>query len=184
VPLFDGTRPYQRVPFQFSLHVVARPGAEPDHFEFLAETTEDPRPGLLEALGRIGPDGTVLAYNMAFEKGVLRELANDFPARADFCQDLIHRMDDLILPFRAFDLYSPAQHGSCSIKSVLPAFSNISYDALDIREGGQASAEYLRAVYGDAPADERTRILDSLRVYCGQDTYAMVELLRVLERSA
>jgi hypothetical protein len=70
IPLFEGTRPYQIIPFQFSLHVLAGPGAEPVHSEFLAEAPDDPRPALLDALRRIGPDGTVLAYNMAFEKRV------------------------------------------------------------------------------------------------------------------
>jgi hypothetical protein len=93
-------------------------------------------------------------------------------------------MDDLIRPFRAFDLYHPDQCGSCSIKAVLPAFTGHGYDSLDIKEGGQASGEYLRAVYGGAPADDRARVLDSLRIYCRQDTFAMVELLRVLERYA
>jgi hypothetical protein len=182
IPLFDGTRPYQIIPFQFSLHVLASPGAEPVHFEFLAETPDDPRPALLDALRRIGPDGTVLAYNMAFETRVLNELAGAFPDRSGFCRDLIARMDDLIRPFRAFDLYHPDQSGSCSIKAVLPAFTGHGYEALDIKEGGQASGDYLRAVYGGAPLDEKTRILESLRVYCRQDTFAMVELLRVLER--
>lgn len=184
IPLFDGTRPYQIIPFQFSLHVLAGPGAEPVHFEFLAETPYDPRPALLDTLRRIGPDGTVLAYNMAFETRVLNELAGAFPDRSGFCRDLIARMDDLIRPFRAFDLYHPDQSGSCSIKAVLPAFTGHGYESLDIKEGGQASGDYLRAVYCGAPPDEKTRILESLRVYCRQDTFAMVELLRVLDRYA
>ena len=29
VPLYDGTKPYQQIPFQFSMHAIAKPGAKP-----------------------------------------------------------------------------------------------------------------------------------------------------------
>ena len=75
----------------------------------------------------------------------------------------------------------PAQKGRCSIKSVLPAFTSLRYDELDIHEGDQAFREYLRAVFGDTPASKRREILDHLRRYCALDTLAMVELLGVIE---
>jgi hypothetical protein len=182
IPLLEGTRPYQRIPFQFSLHILAEPGAAPRHSEFLAETPTDPRPALLDALGTIGAGGTVLAYNMSFEQGVLRELGRDFPDRARQCSDLIARIADLITPFRAFHLYHPDQRGSCSLKAVLPAFTGRGYAGLEIQEGEQASREYLRVVCGDVPADEKARTLQALRDYCRRDTLAMVELLDVLNQ--
>jgi len=182
VPLFDGTRPYQRIPFQFSLHVIEEPGAEPVHHEFLAETSDDPRPALLEALEVIGSAGNVMAYNMSFEKGVLKELGTDFPEHAALTGDLRSRMVDLMDPFRAFDIYHPEQRGSCSIKAVLPAFTDLSYRDMEIADGNAASREYMRAVHGDADEDRRRRTLAALRRYCGLDTLAMVELLKVVER--
>jgi len=43
IPLFDHSQPYQQIPFQFSLHVVERPGAKPRHHLFLADDADDPR---------------------------------------------------------------------------------------------------------------------------------------------
>lgn len=188
VPLLDGTRPYQQVPFQFSLHVVDCEGAQPRHVAFLAETPDDPRPALIEALAApaaaAAAAGTVLAYNMAFERRVLSELADAFAAHAPFLAALDERMQDLMTPFSRFWVYDPAQQGSCSLKYVLPALTGASYEGLAISGGSQASREFVRAVFGGAPADEKARILSDLREYCRQDTMAMVDVLGVLRGMA
>ncbi|MHB8522265.1 MAG: DUF2779 domain-containing protein [Limisphaerales bacterium] len=69
IPLFDGVRPYEQIPFQFSLHVVRSPGAKPEHFSFLADGRSDPRPefiGQLKAV--VSSHGSVVVYNASFEK--------------------------------------------------------------------------------------------------------------------
>ncbi|MCK5619221.1 MAG: DUF2779 domain-containing protein, partial [Candidatus Krumholzibacteria bacterium] len=180
VPLFDGTRPYQQVPFQFSLHAVERPGAAPKHFEYLAGEPVDPRPGLIEGLRAIGPKGTVLAYNVTFERRVLNELANSFPDKRSFLQGIVSRLDDLIVSFRSFNYYHPDQRGSCSLKDVLPAVTSKSYENLAIHEGKQAAREYHRVVFGETSASEKELVLANLREYCRQDTEAMTDILNAL----
>jgi len=186
VPLCDGTRPYQQVPFQFSLHVQDRPGATPRHLEFLAEGPGDPRPGLLEGLRAIGPQGTVLAFNAGFERTVLGNLGTDFPDFGPLTADLIRRMDDLATPFKRFQAYHPSQQGKYSLKAVLPAWTGLSYEGLDIADGQAAASEFVRAMYGDEiglpPLDgrDRARVLADLSAYCRLDTLAMVEVLEIL----
>lgn len=181
VPLFDGTRPFEQVPFQFSLHVQEAPGAEPRHVEFLSTTGDDPRPALLEALRAIGPRGTVLAFNAAFESQVLAQLGRAYPAHGAMCADLGARLRDLADPFRTFDVYHPAQRGSYSLKAVLPAWTGRGYEGLAIADGQAAGRGWHRAVYAtDLAPGEREAILADLRAYCGRDTGAMVELLEVL----
>ena len=46
---------------------------------------------------------------------------------------------DLLLPFRGFRYYHPQQHGSASMKAVLPALTGSGYEDLAIQEGGTAS---------------------------------------------
>ncbi|MBK6734474.1 MAG: DUF2779 domain-containing protein [bacterium] len=186
VPLFDGTRPFEQVPFQFSLHVQEAPG-EPSsrHVEFLSDTQDDPRPALLEALRAIGPRGTVLAFNATFEQQVLASLGRAYPAHTAMAADLGARLRDLADPFRTFAVYHPAQHGSYSLKSVLPAWTGSGYEDLVIADGQSAGRSWLRAVYAtDLAPGEREAILGALRAYCGRDTGAMVELLEVLRRLA
>lgn len=185
VPLLDGARPYQPIPFQFSVHVVAAPGAEPVHRSFLSLEPDDPRPPLLAALRRaIGSDGRVVAYNQGFEKRVLSDLARRFPADAGWIADMSERFVDLFAPFRTLAYYDPAQRGSASLKAVLPALTGKGYDGFAIAHGGDASLAYLRAAHG-MPDGERppSAEIDATRLaleqYCGQDTLGMV---RIVER--
>jgi hypothetical protein len=50
IPFFDGVRPYQQVPFQFSLHIQREPGGRLEHQMFLADGTSDPRPEFMRQL--------------------------------------------------------------------------------------------------------------------------------------
>ena len=182
IPRFDGIRPYQQVPFQFSVHVQKSPGAAPEHFEFLHKDPSDPRLPFLKALKAcLGSEGTVLAYNMGFEKGRLKELGDAFPEYANWCSDVNARTDDLIIPFRSFFYYHPAQHGSASLKKVLPALVGHGYEGMAIADGSQATTEYARVTYGDGiSTGDRAKVYADLEAYCGQDTMAMVDILRKL----
>ncbi len=182
VPLFDGTRPYQQVPFQFSLHIVQSAGASPRHVEFLAEAPRDPRPALIEALKAIGPEGNILAFSMSFEKRIIRELADFCPREAVFLNSLPNRFEDLITPFNRFWYHDARQQGSCSLKKVLPVMTGTSYEGMEISEGGQAAHEFERVVFTDVGAAKKNRILQALRDYCHQDTLALVEILEALRK--
>jgi hypothetical protein len=187
IPPLPGTRPYQRIPFQFSLHIQDEPGARPEHVEFLATWNDvplpgDPRPGLVEALKAIGPVGTVLCWNMGFEKGVMEDLAELYPDQGKFLAGLVERMEDLIIPFRSFWVYHPKQGGNCSLKAVLPALTDFDYNDLAIGDGNHAARQYQQALYGNVAVKERALIFNNLREYCKLDTMAMVEILRRLEK--
>ncbi|MFC1988967.1 DUF2779 domain-containing protein [Chloroflexota bacterium] len=175
VPLFDGIRPYQNIPFQFSLHVVKDEFSQPEHFSFLAGGTNDPRPTLLAELKKaIGNEGSIIAYNKGFEEGILRDLAPAFPEYSDWIEQVCSRLVDLLVPFRNFDYYNPAQKGSASLKAVLPAITGRGYEDLDISDGQVASVTFLAATYGDMPEAERTQIMENLEKYCGRDTEGMI----------
>ncbi|MGP8073196.1 MAG: DUF2779 domain-containing protein [Thermoplasmata archaeon] len=186
IPLFDGTRPYQQIPFQFSVHVVQSRGDRPRHHTFLSLEPRDPRKVLLEALRKaISPDGHLVAYNQSFEKTRLDELARDHPEYAEWVRDANARFVDLWTPFREFAYYNPAQEGSASLKAVLPAVTGHGYEGFQIAHGGQASLAYLYSAFGTpdgrrpSPQElETTR--RALERYCGQDTEGMVWIVEKL----
>ena len=183
IPLFDGLTPYQQVPFQFSLHRQPAPVTKPEHHAFLADGRTDPRPEFLNRLRDcIGDKGSVVVYNAKFEKGVLDALADAFPEHAGWIDGVKRRIVDLLEPFQAFDYYHPEQHGSASIKAVLPVLTGRSYADLEIQEGGQASLEYLRVYFGDVPEPERRKVREQLERYCGQDTEGMVWIVDALRK--
>jgi hypothetical protein len=185
IPLYDGTKPYQQIPFQFSLHVVYAPGALSEHYSYLHDGQDDPRPRFLEELSQvIGTKGSMLVYFQAFEEGRLKEAAEVFPQHRQWIENARTRMVDLLAPFKGFLYYHPDQCGSASLKQVMPALTGISYDELEINEGSLASARYLEATFGisgkEVTHQERQKIRQDLLVYCGQDTGGMVEVLKRL----
>ena len=181
IPLFDGTRPFQQVPFQFSLHVVRAENGEPEHRQFLAEGTADPRPEFMRRLRDALPEtGSVVTYNAAFEKSRLQECCDLLPEFKPWFRGVEPRVVDLLLPFRGFRYYHPQQHGSASMKAVLPALTGKGYENLSIQEGGTASREFLRVAYGQVTDGERRRVRQHLEEYCGQDTMGMVQIVNYL----
>jgi len=175
IPLFDGIRPYQDIPFQFSLHVVKDEFSQSEHFSFLANGTDDPRPALLSELQKtLGNSGSIIAYNKGFEEGILRDLAAVFPEYSDRIEQQCSRLVDLLAPFRNFDYYHPAQKGSASLKAVLPAITGRGYEDLDINDGQLASISFLSATFGGMPEAERAKVMENLEEYCGRDTEGMI----------
>lgn len=178
VPLFDGTRPYQQVPFQFSLHVINEAGAEARHHEFLASGSADPRRDFLDRLlALIPPSACILTWNQTFEEQRLRELAEAFPERSAGVQAVIANLRDLMVPFRNKAIYHWQLNGSYSIKAVLPALApELSYDALEVSNGEMASSTWLRMIHTD-DGKERDAFRRQLLEYCRLDTLAMVRIL-------
>lgn len=175
VPLFDHVRPYQQVPFQYSLHVVDSEGAKPIHYSFLAEEAVDPRRAFLKRLAAdLGSKGSVIAYNASFETGVLKEACKVLPEFEPWRKKVETRIVDLLMPFRNLGYYHPDQDGSASMKAVLPSITGRGYDKLAIQEGETAGLRFLEMVYGNLPDAQRRKIRADLQAYCGLDTLGMV----------
>jgi hypothetical protein len=183
IPLLEGVRPYQQIAFQFSLHIVTEPGAEPIHRSFLAESTADPRRTFIDSLQSVLRDtGSVVVYNASFEQTRLRECCDCFPEISDWLRGIDRRFVDLLTPFRAFAYYHPAQKGSASIKAVLPVLGNETYEQMQIGDGAMASREFVRVVFGDVPEEEKQRVRGHLQQYCSLDTRGMVLILDALRK--
>ncbi len=182
VPLFDGIRPYQRVPFQFSLH-IKEGRSKLRHHGFLAEGPSDPRPAFLAHLkNTLGSSGSIVTYNQAFEEGVLKELSEAFPEYAEWLGGVRERLVDLLKPFQNFLYYDPQQKGSASIKHVLPALTGRGYQEMEIAGGEAASLSFLQVTYGEATEEEKKKVRSNLEKYCGLDTEGMFLIMGHLEK--
>jgi Domain of unknown function(DUF2779) len=181
IPMFDGMKPYEQIPFQFSLHIVHKAGTKPEHRKFLAEGRNDPRPDFMRHLkSSVDPSGSIVVFNAPFEKSRMKECAEVLPEYASWVSGLNDRIVDLLNPFKAFNFYHPDQCGSASMKLVLPALTGKDYTSLEIQEGGAASREFLRVTFGDVSESEKKRVRDALEKYCGQDTEGMIWILDAL----
>ena len=179
VPLFVGTRPYQQIPFQWSLH-ARDPDGSMSHNEFLHDGPGDPRqPFITNLLEAVPASGSIIVYS-GYEERVLRQLADELPQYRAPLLALVDRLVDLLLIVRD-TYYHPEFHGSFSIKSVAPTLApELSYAALDIPDGLAASAAYQQLFTGNVPQPEATKIRGSLLTYCAQDTEAMVRVYEAL----
>jgi len=181
IPIHDGSRPHQQIPFQFSLHLVKEKDAEPEHQSYLAAGLYDPRREFMVMLNKvIGSTGSILVYNSAFEKGILKALAEFLPEYYQRIEGILARIVDLKTPFSRFSYYHPDQLGSASLKRVLPAMTGLNYDGLEIADGQTAGPMFLKSVADTTCNEERQKIHEDLINYCSQDTYGMVQILREL----
>jgi len=177
VPIWKGTRPYQQLPFQFSLHILAESG-DLQHHGFLDLSGDDPSRACAQSLVDLcGAQGPVFAYNAGFECRVMRELAARFPEFAPALESIIERVVDL-LPIARNRYYHPSQHGSWSIKAVLPAaIPELSYNQLDgVQDGGMAVSAFMEGIDPATPPERKVEIEGQLVSYCELDTFAMVRL--------
>ena len=177
VPIWKGTRPYQQLPFQFSLHVLQADGSL-EHHSFLDLSGTDPSRSCAQLLVDLcGDQGPVIAYYASFERGRMWELAERFPDLAPELEAIIDRIVDL-LPIARSRYYHPSQHGSWSIKAVLPALCpDLSYDDLDgVQDGMMAGDAFMEAINPSTTPARKQEIELQLVEYCKLDTFAMVRL--------
>ena len=181
VPEYEGTKPYQQITFQYSLHWIEEEGGELKHSEYLGDSVNDPRRALAEQLCREIPRGVCsTAYNKGFERGRLLELAEAYPDLREHLTDIAEHLVDLIEPFRKKMVYMPEMNGSFSIKHVLPALQpddpELKYENLDgsVHNGGEAMTIYPQIA--DMSPEEADYARQSLLKYCCLDTLAMVKV--------
>ena len=177
VPIWEGTRPYQQIPFQFSVHRLSRTG-KLEQKAFLDLSGNDPSRAFAKALiAACGERGPIFVYNAGFETARIRELAERFPRLAEALLTLNDRVVDLLPVAREY-YYHPSQRGSWSIKAVLPALCpDLNYgDLKGVQNGGMAQSAFLEALSAQTSALRKAEIERQLLAYCALDTYAMVRL--------
>ena len=184
VPPYDRLSPYEPIPFQFSLHVIEKPGKRPRHHSFLGDGSCDPRPELIEKLKEvIGERGSIVAFNASYETRMLYLCSRRFPEYAAWVEALRPRFVDLLVPFRQFDYYHPDQLGSASLKAVLPALTKLGYEDLEVADGQAASLRYVEMALGEVTPARSRAIRAALETYCHLDTEGMVEIVKVLQKA-
>ena len=180
IPEIEGTRPYQQITFQYSLHILDEKG-KLSHKEFLADINDkDFIRKFAESLIKDIPDnGSVIIYNKSFEPARNNEISKMYPEYKEDMDRINSNMVDFMVPFFKHWYYTKQMEGSYSIKYVLPALypddPSLDYHNLElIHNGEEASSSFLDMK--NKSKEEINKIRESLLRYCELDTYAMVKI--------
>lgn len=184
IPVFEGTKPYQHLPFQYSIHFKGSAGGTLQHFEFLSEQGTDPRRLFIENLLKHTENpGSILVFDALMERNVLNGLKKDFPQYTAEIDARLSRFVDLMQPFQEKSYYHPAMKNSFSIKNLLPALApELSYSDLKISSGSVAMVAYEK-LQMETDMFRILEIREELLAYCKMDTLAMVKVFEVLENA-
>ena len=180
IPKYDGTLPYQQVPFQFSIHILKADG-NLIYDEYLHLEKSNPMPNLLKHLSTVvGYEGSVISWNDIFEKGINNTMSQMYPDYKILLDSINARMFDLSIIFKN-DYLHPKFMGSYSLKSVMPVFyDELQYSDLSISEGGTASYKWMDMIFGNLDIKENEKIKRDLLEYSKLDTGGMVEIYKSL----
>lgn len=184
IPEYIGVSPYEQIPFQYSLHYIEKENDKLQHKEFLSKAGIDPRRALAESLVKDIPQNVcTLAYNMMFEKMIIKKLAKTFPDLHDHLMNIHDNMKDLMIPFKNREYYTEEMFGSYSIKYVLPSlFPNdpsLDYHNLEgVHNGSEAMSTFANLI--SLSKEEQQIVRHNLLKYCELDTYAMVKIWQKL----
>jgi hypothetical protein len=186
IPAFDGIKPYQQVPFQYSLHILEKPGGKLIHKEFLHLENSNPVLTLTKQMSEdFMGSGSVIAWHDSFERGRNEELSKMLPEYEPFLHNLNDRMVDLKIPFSSGWFIDKDFMGSASVKKVSPVIvDGFGYKDLEIAEGGTAQRTWMETVMDGKNQDSLEKIIENLKKYCGFDTEVMVKILEVLQKEA
>jgi predicted RecB family nuclease len=183
LPLWPGTRPYEAIPFQYSIH-VHEPGGPTDHHEHIHAGTGDPRRALAERLLADLDGGGSIVHYTSYEDRILAGLEAALPDLAPAISAVRDRLFDLY-PVIRYRTKHPAAHGSASVKQVLPAWCpQMSYAHMAIADGQTAAARYLRTLKSLVDEESVRVITADLIRYCALDTLATVCLLEEMLKLA
>lgn len=177
VPIWAGSRPFQSIPYQFSLHKIDSDG-QLSHLEFLDISGKDPRLEFANALVKAcESQGPIFVYNAGFEGSRIRELAEQFPSLENQLLRIKEQLVDL-LPIAANRFYHPSQGGSWSIKKILPAIApELQYSQLDgVQDGNMSMDAFLETLDKNTSLERLCEIRVQMLKYCELDTFAMVKI--------
>ena len=183
IPFFDGCRPYDDYPFQYSLHILESSDSELKHVEYLHNENSNPIPGLIKQLKHdIGDSGTILTWNMSYEKSCNDRMAEFYPEHKEFLASVNDRIEDLMTPFAKMWFFDKDFMGSASVKKVMPVLApELSYEELNVGDGLLARRQWTETVLEDKNKFKRTEIMYDLSKYCTLDTFAMARILEELK---
>ena len=183
VPIIQNTKPFEQVPFQWSVHKLSQKGGALEEFSFIDFADQDIELNFLKKLiETLGDQGTIFVHNHPFEKGVLNKLKEKpkMKSYSDQVDSIIDRIEDTLELTRK-NFYSPEMFGKYSLKKIVQAIpTKIFYESEDedaVSDGGDAQLAWFKCTDLKTKSQDKENYKKELIKYCSKDTEAMYDLI-------
>ncbi|MBL0046513.1 MAG: DUF2779 domain-containing protein [Bacteroidetes bacterium] len=185
IPLYEGTSPYQHIPFLYSIHRKEHKNASEEHRCFLAESDKEPtRDFIDQLLVDLEDEGDILIFDATHEIKTLHKAIQLFPDIRIPIEAILKRIKDISYPFQKKHYYTTAMKGSYSMKALLPAIApELSFSNLKIQNGVSALAAF-ENLNKQEDLFKVLEIREALIEYCKLDTLGLVKIFSKLEELA
>ncbi len=183
IPVFNGTRPFQKMAFQYSLHHLKEVQGTLSYKDWVLEPGHLPHADFLEHfLADTEGAAHLVVFEETLERQILELTKQQFPAYKNDLQDRLDRIRDLRYPFKHMHYYHPAMRGNFSLQGIYEALFGKDQTERAIEDGGIASIRYEQLLMGNREPSEKAEQLEQLRAYCAQDTLALARIFSFLEK--
>ncbi|MDP2741666.1 MAG: DUF2779 domain-containing protein [bacterium] len=185
IPEYKGYKPYQRIPIQFSLHIIDKKDGELRHVEYLHQENSDPSEVVAKKLEEyIDPAGTILVWNKKFEKGATEEIGERLPQYESVLIRICGQMQDLMDIFSQQHYVHKDFRGKASVERVMNVLlPEMTYDDLPYTGNAVGYVWWQDIVNEGKEPKERAKKIHLLLEYCKQDTFVMVKIFRILNET-
>ena len=184
IPVFKGTKPYQQLPFLFSIHVLNTSESNLNHDYFYALPGEDPRLSFVEScINKLKNIETIIVFDDNLERTIINALIKQFPNHQTELELIRSKLLDISTIFTQLHYFEPSCIGSFTLKNLYSKIiGDAMFEQLKISSGTQASYTY------NALQKEENEIIknaseNDLIEYCKADTFACAQLFKHIQKS-
>ena len=183
IPVFEWIWPRGQTVVQYSVHKIDADGTI-IHKECIINPWDTDNKRIIDSIVKDLEYGkwTYIVWNKAFECGRNKESWILYPEHAKAFESINNNTFDLMTIFSDQLYFDRRCLWSASIKKVLPVLTEISYDDLEVGNGGVAMNLLYEIQQWNIKWAELEQSVKNLLTYCEQDTWAMVRIWEVITK--
>ena len=183
IPVIKNTKPFDQLPFQWSIHKWNAFDQPLEEFSFLDFENQNIELNFIKKLIKtLGSQGTIFVHNHPFEKGILNLLKEkiNLDSYSSKIDKIIYRIVDTLELTRK-NFYSPKMFGKYSLKKIIKGIpTKISYESDEknsVSDGGDAQLAWFKCTDSKTKIEDKENYKKELLKYCANDTKAMYDLI-------
>ena len=180
VPKYKGNKPFEQLPFLFSLSY--RKGVEIENAHYLIpEKTNNIREFATQLIELTASFKAIVVFDKNLEMQVLSKIENQFADLSIAIKELKNKIIDLADVVQNYHYYHPKFKGNFSLKAVSEIFNEVSeYNSLEVQSGIVAMYKY-ESLFAEQNPIIAEDIKQQLIDYCHVDTLTCLKFYEYLK---